>query len=157
MHITFELAKPEDAKELYEIQKLAYKEQLERYRDYETNPAVEGIEWVLFKIKHHIYYKIICDEKIIGAVDIYQHKRSSLHYELNGLVVHPDYQNHGIGKKAIEFAENEFKDAKVWTTWTPHKMEKNHHFYEKIGYKKTGIEEKISDTLILVQYGKKIE
>ena len=157
MNITFELAKPEDAKELYEIQKLAYKEQLEMYQDYDTNLAVEGIDWVLFRIKHHIYYKIICDGKIIGEVDVYKHKRSSLHYEMNGVVVHPDYQNRGIGQKAIQFVEREFADAKVWTMWTPHKTEKNHYFYEKIGYKRTGIEERINDNLILVQYGKKIK
>jgi GNAT superfamily N-acetyltransferase len=156
MNIIFELAKPEDAEKLYEIQKLAYKEQLEIYKDYDTNPAVEGIGWVQFKIKHHIYYKIICDGKIIGEVDVYQHKRSSTHYEMNGVFVHPDYQNKGIGEKAIQFVEEEFKDAVVWTTWTPHKMDKNHYFYEKVGYKRTGIEEKIFDNLILVQYGKRL-
>lgn len=156
MNVVFELAKPEDAKELYEVQKLAYKEQLEMYQDYDTDPAVEGIDWVLFRIKHHVYYKIMHDGKIIGEVDVYQHKRSPLHYEMNGIFVHPDYQNCGIGEKAIKFVENEFVDAKVWTAWTPHRTEKNHRFYEKVGYGKTGIQEKIMDNLTLVQYGKKL-
>lgn len=156
MDVVFELAKPEDAIEIYEVQKLAYREQLEMYKDCETDPAVEGIDWILFKIKHHIYYKIICDGKIIGEVDIYQHKRSPLHYEMNGIFIHPDYQNRGIGEKAIRFVENEFKEAKVWTTWIPHKIEKNHYFYGKVGYRKTGVQEKIMDNLILVQYEKKL-
>lgn len=51
-------------------------------------------------------------------------------------MVSKEYQNQGIGAKAISFLENEFPDAKCWRLYTPYKNYRNHHFYEKMGYKK---------------------
>jgi GNAT superfamily N-acetyltransferase len=157
LNITFELAKPEDAKEIYKIQQLAYKEQLDMYKNYDTSFASEGIDWVLFRINNHMYYKILLDGKLVGQIDIYQHRRSDTHYEVNGIFVHPEYQNRGIGKSAMKFVEEKYSDAKTWTIWTPHRTYKNHYFCERLGYKKTGKEEKISESLILIQYERRID
>lgn len=57
------------------------------------------------------------------------------------------------------FIENEkiFEDASIWTLETPHKSYKNHSFYEKMGYVRTGHEEEINEKLILIHYRKEIK
>lgn len=142
MKISLELAKQEEAEEIYKLQQEAFYEQLQMYQNYdERNPALEGVKWVLFKIHNHEYYKIIVDGTIVGQIDVYKHKDSDYHYEMNGIFVHPSYQNLGLGTKALSFIENKYKDALIWTLWTPNKTYKNHHFYEKAGYRKTGQED----------------
>ena len=60
----------------------------------------------------------------------------SFHYELSTIFVIPEFQNKGIGQKAILFIEQEFPDAKKWTLDTPSAATRNHYLYEKMGYTK---------------------
>lgn len=114
MYLKFELAKQEDAEEIYNLQQEAFNEQLHMYQNFnERNPALEGVKWVLFKINNHLYYKILVNEYIVGEVDVYKYDNSENHYELNGIFVHPSYQNLGIGSKTLKFVEEKYKDALV--------------------------------------------
>ena len=148
-------AKQEDAEKLLEIQKGAFKEALELYKDYDTNPMFEKLEKISYKIENHYYYKIIADGRIIGGVHAY--KKAEFHYYINRIFIHPDFENLGIGKKSIEFIENleECSDAEIWTLETPHKSFKNHYFYEKLGYVRTG-EEELNENLKLIYFKKVI-
>jgi len=82
-------------------------------------------------------------------------KRSETHYYLRTITVLPAYQNLGIGKKAVEFIEKANPDGKIWSLITPGGSIRNLHFYESVGYKKTGEEIK-SEKLTLIEYQKKI-
>jgi GNAT superfamily N-acetyltransferase len=155
MEINFEKAKLEDADQLLEIQRMSFKEALELYKDYDTNPMFESKEKISFKIQNHFYYKITADGEIIGGINIY--KKAEHHYYINRIYIHPDFENLGIGRKAIEFVEKEQPDAYTWTLETPHKSFKNHYFYEKLGYYRTGEVEEISENLKLIYYKKTIE
>lgn len=59
-------------------------------------------------------------------------------YWLGGIYIEKASQNKGIGAKAISFIEGEFSQAKRWRLHTPYKNYRNHHFYEKMGYRKIG-------------------
>ena len=157
MEIIFEKAKLEDAEKLLEIQKKSFQEALELYKDYDTNPMFEKIEKISYKIQNHYYYKIIFDGIIIGGLHAY--KKAEFHYYINRIFIHPDFENLGIGKKAIEFIENdkEFSDAERWILETPHKSFKNHSFYEKLGYVRTGQVEEITENLKLIYFEKVIK
>jgi GNAT superfamily N-acetyltransferase len=87
-------------------------------------------------IKTVPYYKIINDDCIVGAV--FLRKISDIEYELNSICIDPAYQNLGIGSKSIELIENKYSTVNVWTLSTPYYSKRNHHFYEKHGYKKIG-------------------
>jgi len=52
--------------------------------------------------------------------------------------------------------EAEFANAKSWFLETPHRSFKNHYFYEKLGYVKTGQIEEINDNLKLIYFEKVI-
>jgi GNAT superfamily N-acetyltransferase len=156
LEIIFERAKLEDGEKLLAIQRKSFQEALELYKDYDTNPMFEKIEKILYKIENHNYYKIIADGIIIGGLNAY--KRADFHYYINRIFIHPDFENLGIGKKAIEFIEKEkeFVDARIWTLETPHKSLKNHYFYEKLGYVRNGEVEEINENLKLIYFEKVI-
>ena len=154
MDILFKKATLEDAEELLNIQRKSFKEALELYQDFDTNPKFEKIEKISHKIRNHYYYKIIVDRIIIGGAHAY--KNGDCHYYINRVFIHPDFENLGIGKKAMEFIENELPDAKVLSLETPHKSLKNHYFYEKLGYTRTGKVEEINENLKLIYYEKAI-
>ena len=154
MDIVFKKASLEDAKELLMIQRKSFKEALELYQDFDTNPKFEKMEKISYKIKNHYYYKIILDRVIIGGAHVY--KKGDCHYYINRVFIDPDFENLGIGKKIMEFIENEFSDAKIFSLETPHKSFKNHYFYEKLGYARTGKIEELSESLSLIYYQKSI-
>jgi GNAT superfamily N-acetyltransferase len=52
------------------------------------------------------------------------------------LIVHPDWQNHGIGTKLLDAAEKQFPDANRYELFTGEKSQKNLHIYEKCGYQR---------------------
>jgi GNAT superfamily N-acetyltransferase len=65
------------------------------------------------------------------------------------LIVHPDFQNRGIGTRLLNEIEQTFSQAKRFELFTGDKSERNLYLYQKQGYRpfKT---EMISDDLRLV-------
>lgn len=157
MEILFEKATLEDAEELLEVQRKSFQEALDLYEDYDTNPMFEKIEKISYKIQNQNYYKILADGRIIGG--LHACKLADFECYLNRIFILPSFENLGIGKKAIKFIEEEkdFADAKRWRLDTPHKSFKNHFFYEKLGYVRTGRVEEISEKLKLIYYEKIIK
>ena len=109
----------------------------------------------LENIEQYPTYKIVLDGKIIGGLTCCN---AGEYYWLGGIYIAKEYQNRGIGAKAISFLEKEFPDAKCWRLHTPHKNYRNHHFYEKMGYKKIGETEprEEKDGFFLYEYEKRI-
>jgi hypothetical protein len=65
------------------------------------------------------------------------------------LIVHPDYQNRGIGTRLMNEIERCFDEAKRFELFTGHKSERNIALYRKLGYR-IFRSEKISGNLTLV-------
>jgi len=89
-------------------------------------------KWMPYK--ESVTYKIIVESKTIGGIIvwIYKHGRNVL----GTVFVDPDYQNRGIGTLAWSLIEETYPDTKSWNLGTPSWATKNHHFYEKNGFKK---------------------
>lgn len=80
------------------------------------------------------YYKILKNDKAVGAILVFiNHDDNN---EIGNMFVDPDYQNQGIGTRAIEFIEKTFPQTKKWTVGTPEWATRNLHFYKKCGYSK---------------------
>ncbi|MFX0060811.1 MAG: GNAT family N-acetyltransferase [Candidatus Hermodarchaeota archaeon] len=96
----------------------------------------------LFSYDESIGYKILAEGKVIGGfiVWIFDHGKNSL----GTIFIDPDYQDQGIGTQAMQFIFDSYADTKSWTLGTPSWAKKNHHFYEKNGFKKIR-EEKVDD------------
>lgn len=51
------------------------------------------------------------------------------------LIVHPDFQNRGIGSRLLREVEQMFKEYRRFELFTGHKSKKNLYLYGKKGYK----------------------
>ncbi|MDV3428817.1 MAG: GNAT family N-acetyltransferase, partial [Bacillota bacterium] len=87
-------------------------------------------------MKDQIYYKILDFGKIIGGFIVKPEGKGQ--YELYRLFIDPEYQGKGIGSRTLTYIEKELIDAVKIVLETPSFNIKNHVFYEKMGYIKTG-------------------
>lgn len=100
-------------------------------------------------IEKHELNKIICDEKLVGAVVINketdeQYENGHFEYDnyavVHRLCVNPEYQNHKIGHNAMIMIEHILKEKGI-SSIRLDAFSKNLFslkMYEKLGYKKVG-------------------
>ena len=90
------------------------------------------------------------DGKIIGSVRTHAKDGVCTVYKL---IVHPDFQNKGLGKSLVRKAEEFNPKCSRFELFTGHKSEKNILLYQNLGYRiyKT---EKLSDTVDLLYLAK---
>lgn len=143
-------AKAEDATEILKIKINAFKEEVKLYGF--GPPGYDSLENQVSSIKESLYYMILEDERIIGGLGIIYKEQS--HYRISVLHVDLEHQNMGIGTKALALLEKEFPDAVKWSLETPYLSFRNHHFYEKMGFVKTGETEPDNNGFYLFLYEK---
>ena len=153
MNIVIKRTNEVEAPVLLVIQKEAFEEDLRKYEDHDTSPVNEPIERLLRKIELFTHYTIWHNHEIIGGIDVRDLKDNK--YRLNRIFISKKYQNKGLGSQIMQLVEAEFPSAVEWVLDTPHLNIRNHHFYEKLGYKKIG-QHQINEKLILFDYKKEI-
>lgn len=100
----------------------------------EGPPGHDSVESQRSWIKSCDYYKALLNDKIVGACLVW--KKTEEEYVIDGVLIHPDFQNYGYGQQLINHAMKEHESAKKWTLSTPGFSKRNHHFYEKLGFVK---------------------
>ncbi len=75
--VTLEKATEIDAAVLFQMQIDSFSPLLNKYKDYETNPANESIEKTILRINNpsNNFYKMIIDSNLVGAICISQKER----------------------------------------------------------------------------------
>ncbi len=141
-----ERAEVEDAKEILDLQKLAYKSEADIYSDYTIPPLTQAIEEIRLDFENQIFLKTSSNGKIIGSVRAELRQETCL---IGRLIVHPDFQNRGIGTKLMNEIESYFIKAKRFELFTGYRSERNIYLYQKLGYK-IFRKEKINDNFELV-------
>jgi ribosomal protein S18 acetylase RimI-like enzyme len=121
------------AKEILNLQKLAYQSEAKIYDDFSIPPLTQTLNQIKadFETKYFLQAKI--DEQIIGSVRGYQDEDTCF---VARLIVNPKFQGQGIGTKLMERIEVEFTEAERFELFTGHKSEKNIQLYQKLGYYK---------------------
>ncbi|MDE7416485.1 MAG: GNAT family N-acetyltransferase [Lachnospiraceae bacterium] len=149
-------AKISDAKELHAMQIKAFKELLEKYQDYNTNPANEGVEKVEARLKQDFtfYYFICVGQQKVGAIRIVDKKEAGKNKRISPIFILPEFQGRGIAQEAIRLCE-EMHGNENWELDTILQESKNCYLYEKMGYRQTGRTEVINERLTLIFYEKK--
>jgi ribosomal protein S18 acetylase RimI-like enzyme len=142
----FEIATNVDAKEILDLQKLAYQGEAAIYNDYTIAPLKQTLEGMTEDLRKQIVLKVVKGGKIIGSVRGYV--RDDTGY-IGRLIVHPDFQNKGLGALLLQAIEEKLSTAKRYELFTGHKSERNLHLYQKSGYK-TFRSEVINDRLTQV-------
>lgn len=154
MNVRLEKATHNDAKSIFDIQVKAFMPLLEKYKDYETNPANETIERVISRINkpNGGFYKILADNKFVGAICVFWKK--DVQFWISPMFILPTYQGKGIAQKAITLIEEMFPQATTWELATILEEERNCYLYEKMGYNKTGVSKRLNDNTTLIFYKK---
>ncbi|MBI9010934.1 MAG: GNAT family N-acetyltransferase [Clostridiales bacterium] len=134
--INFIRAKIEDAETLLEKQIKTFDEDTRQTFDRPAGgpPGYDSLDVLHQEITENMYFKIMKNDKIIGGIHVTD--MDSDHYNLTRIYVEPEEQNNGIGQKAINFLEEEFSQVVKWSLDTPSVAKRNHHLYEKMGYRK---------------------
>lgn len=152
MNIRFRQALFKDIDSIIDVQNRSF---YDDYIKYGECPAYnESHEMIGEQIREAKVYVIEYDNEIVG--DIIVRKKSEERYYLRVICVVPEFHNLGIGRKAIEFIEQDNDEARIWELITPFKSFRNHYFYEKMGYVKVS-EYKHSDVLTMFEYRKEIK
>jgi ribosomal protein S18 acetylase RimI-like enzyme len=99
--------------------------------------------------------KIVVGDRIIGAFIIFKDYPQTGTNVLGTIFLDPEYQNLGIGSHVMNYVHQTFP-AKHWRLDTPEWHTRNHHFYEKLGYKKVGEQEEPHADFTLRIYQKDI-
>ena len=127
-----EKATVSDAEELLALQKLAYRSEAEIYNDFSIPPLVQTLESMEEDFKNHLFLKAVMDGRIVGSVRA-NAKEGTCH--IGRLVVHPDFQNRGIGTRLMDEIEKIFSGGKRFELFTGDKSERNLRLYQKRGYR----------------------
>lgn len=135
-----------DLPAILELQKLCYRENAERYDDFSIAPFIQTLAGLEDDFKRCVILKLEAGFIIIGSVRAFE-KDGSVH--IGRLIVHPDFQNQGLGTRLMREIENRFPRARRFELFTGIKDEKNIHLYEKLGYKK--IDEKPKEHLVFLE------
>jgi ribosomal protein S18 acetylase RimI-like enzyme len=140
--LTFEEIVEADLPALAEVMTRAFDDDSQKHLGIERG-GPEGYDngdffrkW-LFGYEESVGYKILADDKIIGAMIVwtFDHGKNVL----GTIFVDPAYQDRGVGTRAWQFVEAAYPDTQSWTLETPCWAKKNHHFYEKkCGFSKVG-------------------
>ncbi|SMF79156.1 Ribosomal protein S18 acetylase RimI [Paenibacillus uliginis N3/975] len=154
MEINLVRAIESDAESILDIQVKAFVPLLEKYKDFNTNPANETIDRVVTRINNPNggFYKIIENYVLVGAICVFW--REETQYWISPMFILPNYQGRGIAQKAITLVEQMFPQAMTWELATILEEKRNCYLYEKMGYIKTGVQKKLNDSTTLIFYKK---
>ncbi len=155
MKIELIRASLKDAKEIWKMQVKSFKNLLDKYQDFETNPASETILNVEMRLKQNFtfFYFIFIDNKKVGAIRVVDYKEKNKNKRISPLFILPEYRNKGIAQSVIKICE-EIHGNINWELSTILEEKGNCYLYEKLGYHPTGKTQFINDRLTLIFYKK---
>lgn len=155
MNITLVKANENNAEEIWEMQKTAFAELLNKYNDYDTSPANEPLEKTVKRLSSpSTYFYFICvgGEKV-GAIRIIDKKTDGVNKRISPLFILPEYRGNGYAQAAIKAVEALHGETD-WELDTILQEAANCHIYEKTGYRKTDKFRRINDKMTLVFFEK---
>jgi ribosomal protein S18 acetylase RimI-like enzyme len=82
--------------------------------------------------KKSLFLRAVMEGRIIGSVR--GNARGGTCF-IGRLIVHPDFQNRGIGTRLMSEIEKVFNSCKRFELFTGDKSERNLHLYQKCGYR----------------------
>lgn len=152
--VTLRKAAREDIGKVWKMQTEAFRGILEKYRDYDTNPAAESVERVTarFDMPGSIYYFIEAEGEDVGVIRVID-LEDGTRKRISPLWIMPGYRGRGYAQLAMKEAER-IHGADNWSLDTILQEEGNLHLYEKMGYKRAGVPRKINDNMDIVFFEK---
>lgn len=122
-----------DLEEILSLQKAAFKEVAKLMDNYEIPPLLQTIEDIRNDFEQCVILKYISsDNQIRGSVrgNIY----NGTDCYIGKLIVHPDFQNQGIGRALMYEIEKYFPACHKFTLFTGDETPNTLCLYRKVGY-----------------------
>ncbi|MDW5549275.1 GNAT family N-acetyltransferase [Methanosarcina sp.] len=121
----------EDAIEILTLQKLAYQSEAQIYDDWFIPPLLQTAEEIRDEFSNSVFLKAISEHSIIGSVRSRVIKNTC---HIGRLIVHPEWQNLGIGTRLMTEVELMYRDVARFELFTGSNSIRNIHLYHKLGY-----------------------
>lgn len=150
--ISLKKATPQDALELFELQKKVFTPIYEKYEDHNTSPVLQTFERFKERLETGEFYKIHMDDLLVGSVHVY--KKSPQVMRLHMINIIEDCQGKGIAQQVMNRLESMYPEADSWELDTILEEERNCYLYEKMGYAQAADRWKVNDKMTLVHYVK---
>lgn len=144
-------AEKTELEEILQLQYLSYQSEAELYDDFAIPPLRQTIADLEEEFSNQIILKAVVDNRIIGSVRAYIEQDEC---KIGKLMVHPDFQNRGIGAMLMNEIELRFFHCKKFVLFTGAKSTKNLYLYNKLGYRITD-EKQVNEQLTLFCLEKK--
>ena len=107
--VIIEIATISDLDEILALQKLAYLSEAEIYNDFSIPPLLQTLGEIRKEFNEKTFLKAVDSGKIVGSVRANMIDGTCY---IGRLLVHPDYQNKGIGTELLKKIKKNFKDCK---------------------------------------------
>jgi ribosomal protein S18 acetylase RimI-like enzyme len=135
-----------DAPAILDLQKLAYHSEAVLNNDFTIPPLTQTLPELEADFQRQVYLKAVRDGTIIGAVRGYAQDDTCF---IGRLIVHPDYQNRGIGTQLLRAIEAHFSGVQRYELFTSENSARNLYLYQKLGYQ-TFRTAQLTDKVLLV-------
>jgi ribosomal protein S18 acetylase RimI-like enzyme len=132
-----------DMAEILALQKVCYYQEAEIINDFTIKPLLQTIKEIGRDLQEQLILKAVLGKRIIGSVRAYEKDGSCF---IGRLIVRPDHQNQGIGKRLMGEIESRFK-VNRFELFTGSRSVKNIFLYHKLGY----LEFKQENSLVYLQ------
>ncbi len=129
--ILIEPAVLDDAPVILDLQRLAYQSEAALYNDYTIPPLTQLLEDMKDDFCRQIILKAMLDGRIVGSVRGYIADGTC---HIGRLIVHPAFQNKGIGTRLMHAIEQCFTQGRRYELFTGDSSERNLYLYQKLGY-----------------------
>jgi len=148
--ICISVAVSDDLESILALQKIAFLSEAALIDDYSIPPLKQGITEIRDEFWYTHVLKAEIDKRIVGSVRAELHEGTCL---IKKLIVHPDYQNCGIGSFLLTSIEQSFPLVKRFELFTGRESKRNDVFYKRRGYQPF-TEKTINEKLTLIGYEK---
>jgi chorismate mutase-like protein len=123
---------PDDLTQILTLQRLAYQSEAERYNDPSIPPLTQTLDEIRAEFEDQVFVKAVLEERIVGSVRAHMVDGTCT---IGRLIVHPDYQNRGIGTALMAHIEGLFGHVRRFELFTGDRSEPALHLYRKLGYR----------------------
>ncbi len=120
-----------DAEAVLSLQKRAYQQEAQHYRDFQIPPLTQSLEETLYEFENQTVLKLTFQGTLVGSVRGYVQDHTCY---IGKLMVEPSHQNKGLGKQLMQAIEDYFRESRRFELFTGHESQKNLFLYQKLGY-----------------------